>query len=166
MNNEYRKQLIELVKEFVLSAREINGVNKISMIGSLLTDKVKPKDADILCCIEDNLELKYLAKLGRRLQGKAGSIGSGADIFLSNNDNEYLGRICIWKDCRPGVRQSCDAQNCGKREYLHDDLQVIKLTRELVANPPLVLYPEIIRNIKLPEDLEEILLNRISYSAI
>jgi len=166
MKTEYRKELIEFVREFVLSAGQINGLNQISMIGSLLTDKIKPKDADILCCIEDNLELKYLAKLGRRLQGKTGSIGGGADIFLSNNDNDYIGRICIWKDCRPGVRQSCDAQNCGKREYLHDDLQVIKLSKELIVDPPLVLYPKIIRNIKVPDDVEEILLNGILDNAI
>jgi|GEM_PF-6673698 len=41
---DYRKQLIELAKEFILSARTIEGLNKISLIGSILTNKVKPKD--------------------------------------------------------------------------------------------------------------------------
>lgn len=165
MISEYRKQLVELVKDFFLSAKEVRGLNQISIIGSLLTNKIKPKDVDILCCIEDTLELKYLAKISRRLQGKAGSIGGGADIFLTNNNNEYIGRICIWKECRFGIRQSCDAQNCGKREYLHDDIQVIKLAKELIENPPLIIHPKVIRNIEIPEDVEEILLSEISQNA-
>jgi len=105
--------------------------------------------------------LTRLAKISRRLQGKTGGIGGGADIFLANNQNEYIGRICIWKECRRGIRRACDALNCGKREYLHDDLQVVKLSKELIENPPLVIYPELIRNVKIPSDVEEILLNEI-----
>lgn len=159
MISEYRTQLLELAKDYILLAKTIDGVNQISLIGSLLTNKIKPKDIDILCCIEDSLDLKDFAKISRRLQGKAGSIGGGADIFLSNNNNEYIGRICIWKQCRPGIRQSCDALNCGKREYLHDDLQVITIPKEVIEKPPLVIYPEVIINTVIPEDIEEILLS-------
>ena len=53
---------------------------------------------------------------------------------------------------------SCDANNCGKRKYLHDDLNTITLKRELIDNPPLIIFPKIIRNVFIPTDIEEGLL--------
>lgn len=144
-----------------MSAKELSGIIQISLIGSLTTDKIKPKDADLLCIIEDNLDLQDLARISRRLQGKACSISSGADIFLANIQCEYIGRVCIWKTCKSGIRMRCDALNCGKREFLHDDLPALNLPKKLVENPPLIIYPSIVRNIKVPLDVEEILLNGI-----
>jgi hypothetical protein len=46
----------------------------------------------------------------------------------------YLGRTCPWKDCRPGVRSSCDALYCGRRAYLQDDLATLRLSDEVVAS--------------------------------
>lgn len=161
MISEYRQSLIELVLDFVLSCKKIEGVGRISIIGSLISSKVKPKDVDLLITISDDLDLTHLAKISRRLQGKSGGLTGGADIFLANKDNEYLGRICIWKDCRPGVRMSCDAENCGRRKYLHDDLGVIKISREVVERPPLILYPNLVRNTSVPEDVEERLIKKL-----
>lgn len=131
------------------------------MIGSLVSDKEKPKDIDILLNISDDLDLTYLAKISRRLQGKSGGLTGGADVFLANLKNDYLGRICIWKDCRFGARMSCDARNCGKRKYLHDDLDTIKLSEEIIKSPPLVLYPKLIKNKIIPSDIEELLLQKL-----
>ncbi len=166
MISEYRQNLIELVLDFVLSCKEINGVERIAIIGSLISIKAKPKDVDLLITISDDLDLTHLAKISRRLQGKSGGLTGGADIFLANRHNEYLGRICIWKDCRPGVRMSCDANNCGTRKYLHDDLAVIKISKELVENPPLILHPNLVRNNTVPEDVEEGLIRKIYRDAI
>ncbi len=162
MISDYRLKLLNLVRDFYQSAVKINGIYRIALIGSLLTDKVRPKDADILITISDDLDLIYLAKISRRLQGKAGSMASGADIFLTNTEMQYIGRICIWKDCRPGIRVRCDALNCGKREYLHDDLQSVNLSNEITINPPLILFPEIKRNSKIPLDVEEELIGNYS----
>jgi len=166
MVNEYRKNIIRLVLDFVLSCKKIEGVNRISIIGSLISDKEKPKDVDLLVNISDDLDLTHLAKISRTLQGKSGGLTGGADVFLANNSNVYLGRTCIWKDCRPGVRMSCDAYNCGKRKYLHDDISVIKISSEIIENPPLVLYPELIRNVSVPEDVEEGLILELFKNAI
>ena len=166
MISEYRQNLIKFVLDFVLSCKEIEGVDRISIIGSLISSKVKPKDVDFLITISDDLDLTHLAKISRRLQGKSGGLTGGADIFLANRNNEYLGRICIWKDCRPGVRMSCDADNCGGRKYLHDDLSVIKITKEVVEKPSLILYPNLVRNMSVPEDVEEELIKKIYRDAI
>jgi len=166
MISEYRQNLIKLVLNFVISCKEIDGVDRISIIGSLISSKVKPKDVDLLITISDDLDLTHLAKISRRLQGKSGELTGGADIFLANKDNEYLGRICIWKDCRPGVRMSCDAENCGGRKYLHDDLGVIKISKEVIEGPSLILYPNLVRNAPVPEDVEEGLIKKIFGEAI
>ena len=158
MTNQYRKNLIQLVYEFIISCRNIEDIKRVAIIGSILSENAKPKDVDLLLTIPDNLELTGLAKISRTLQGKSGSLGGGADVFLANLNNEYIGRICIWKDCHFGARMSCDANNCGKRKYLHDDLNTITLKRELIDNPPLIIFPKIIRNVLIPTDIEEGLL--------
>ncbi|MGE5805431.1 MAG: hypothetical protein ACM34M_06525 [Ignavibacteria bacterium] len=165
MINQYRENLIQLVLDFVIACRKIESIQRIAIIGSLLSEKKKPKDVDLLLNIPDDLELTKLAKISRTLQGKSGSIGGGADIFLANSNNEYIGRACIWKDCRFGARIRCDAINCGKRKYLHDDLNAITLKRELIDNPSLILFPSIIRNVPIPIDVEEGLLKNIYKNA-
>lgn len=107
-----------------------------------------------------------MQKLAEFSQGKTAQIGGGADVFIANLNNEYLGRICIWKVCKYGARMRCDADNCGKRKYLHDDLSVIKLSEELVDSPPLILFPKIVYNVSIPLDVEKGLINKIISSAI
>lgn len=166
MINQYRENIIQLVYEFYISCLKINDVKRIAVIGSIITNKEKPHDVDLLLTIPDELDLNRLAKISRVLQGKSGQIGGGADVFVANLNNEYLGRICIWKVCKFGVRMRCDADNCGKREYLHDDLSVVRLSKELIDSPPLILFPKIVRNVSIPLDVEEGLINKIISSAI
>ena len=52
---------------------------------------------------EPRFQLDRLVKAGRALKGFAPTRNSGADIFLSNLDSRYIGRICHWRDCRPGI---------------------------------------------------------------
>lgn len=79
--------------------------------------------------------------------------GCGADVFLCSPRHEYLGRICTWKICAPGIRKSCHAQDCGHRTYLYDDLQNLRLDPTLIAKPPLELWPEIKIRSEIPEDV-------------
>jgi hypothetical protein len=65
---------------------------------------VNPKDADLLVTVEDEADLAPLARLGRRLQGRAQSMNKGADVFLADAHHHYLGRTCTWKECAPGIR--------------------------------------------------------------
>ncbi|MEW6005297.1 MAG: hypothetical protein AB1695_08285 [Stygiobacter sp.] len=161
MINQYRKNIIQLIYEFYISCIKINDVKRIALIGSITTNKQKPHDVDLLLTIPDDLDLTHLAKISRRLQGRSAQIGGGADIFLANLNNEYIGRICSWKICKFGVRLRCDADNCGKREYLHDDLSVVKLSKELIDFPPLILSSNIVQNSSIPLDLEEGLIKKI-----
>ena len=53
-------------------------------MGSLVTSKAIPKDADVLVTINATMDLGELARAGRRLKGSAQTINLGADIFLAD----------------------------------------------------------------------------------
>jgi len=92
-SSEVRSTLLALTSDFVRAARGVPGVQRIAMIGSLLTAKPRPKDADVLVTLAAEANLGALAKVARRLKGSAQSkINSGADVFLANSGNIYLGR--------------------------------------------------------------------------
>jgi hypothetical protein len=107
--------------------------------------------------VDDAMPLDKLASFKRRLLGKTLQTGDscGADVFLCNPQGEYIGRICSWKRCAPGIRQGCEAQHCGRREFLSDDLQNLRLDPTLVVNPPLELWPEITARTEIPEDVRK-----------
>ena len=70
-------------------------------MGSIMTANPIPKDVDILVTIDAEMELSKLARAGRRLKGTAQAINLGADIFLADASNRYLGRICHYRECHP-----------------------------------------------------------------
>jgi predicted nucleotidyltransferase len=152
----HRQQLLEGLRRFVASVRQIGGVRRIAILGSIVTPKPDPKDIDVLIVVADDADLAPLATCSRRLQGHAQSFNRGADVFLADERGTYIGRMCRWKDCRPGVRRSCDALHCGRRPYLHDDLDAIRLKRPLVLSPPVTLWPSVERRGQLPRDVEEV----------
>ena len=97
-----------------------------------------------------------LAKLGRRLKGRTGAMGSGADVFVCDDTHRYVGRTCEWRECWPRVR--CDALNCGLRPGLHDDLDALRLEHDLTLSPPVELFPAVITRVAVPRDVESVLL--------
>ena len=152
----HRQQLLDGLRRFVVSVREIPGVRRIAILGSIVTDKPDPKDIDLLVVVADDADLAPVATCARRLQGRAQSFNRGADVFLADERGTYIGRACHWKDCRPGVRQACDALHCGRRPYLHDDLDALRLNSTLVVSPPVTLWPCVERRRPLPPDVEEV----------
>ncbi len=138
------------------TARNCEGVLRIALVGSLATPKPLPNDADVLVTIADGLDLGPLAKAGRRPKGTAQTMNLGADIFLADVRGDYTGRICGWRECYPRVL--CCAQHCGRRQHFKDDLHVITLSRELIAAPPVDLWPEIHKRAVIPADVEELVL--------
>ena len=152
----HRQQLLDGLRRFVVSVREIPGVRRIAILGSIVTDKPDPKDIDLLVVAADDADLAPVATCARRLRGRAQSFNRGADVFLADERGTYIGRACHWKDCRPGVRQACDALHCGRRPYLHDDLDAIRLNSTLVVSPPVTLWPCVERRRPLPPDVEEV----------
>jgi hypothetical protein len=135
-----RARLVAEVLTFVRAASQLPGVMRIALIGSLTTEEPDPKDADVLVTVTDDADLSPLATLGRKLAGHAQGFNRGGDVFLANPRGDYLGRTCPWRDCRPGIRVSCDALHCGQRPYLHDDLQIIKLAHDLIMAAPIELW--------------------------
>lgn len=156
---EPRRPLLLAVFAFVRAARDCPVVQRISLLGSILTAKAIPKDVDVLVTIDAAMDLTRLAHSGRRLMGQAQTINLGADIFLADTTGRYLGRICHYRECHPRVL--CRAQHCGLRDHLNDDLHIVTLSQELIASPPLELWPKVIRRLSVPTDVEEILLNKL-----
>jgi len=152
----HRKELLDGLRRFVVSVRQMAGVQRIAILGSIVTTKPDPKDIDVLVVVADDADLTPLAMCARRLQGHAQSFNRGADVFLVDQRGTYIGRTCHWKDCRPGVRRSCDALHCGRRPYLHDDLDAITLNSTLVHAPPVTVWPYVERRGQLPADVDEV----------
>jgi hypothetical protein len=156
---EPRRPLLLAVFGFVRAARGYPGVQQISLLGSILTAKAIPKDIDVLVRIDAATDLTRLAHSGRRLMGQAQTINLGSDIFLADTTGRYLGRICHYRECHPRVL--CHAQHCGLRDHLNDDLDIVTLSKELIASPPVELWPIVIRRLPVPADVEETLLNKL-----
>jgi hypothetical protein len=72
---EPRRPLLLAVHAFVLAARASPGVQRISLLGSILTAKAIPKDVDVLVTIDAAMDLNRLARSGRRL-----SVWGTADV--------------------------------------------------------------------------------------
>ena len=156
---EPRRPLLLAVLAFVLAARACPGVQRISLLGSIVTAKAIPNDVDVLVTIDGVMDLTRLARSGRRLMGRAQTINLGADIFLADTTGRYVGRICHYRECHPRVL--CHAQHCGQRDHLNDDLHIVTLSKELIASPPVELWPNVIRRLSVPPDVDNILLNKL-----
>jgi hypothetical protein len=152
--DSHRAELLAAAVPFVRAVRAIPGVRQISLVGSIVTPRANPKDIDFLIRITDDVDVEVLARHGRRLQGRAQQCNRGADVFLADERGQYLGRTCRWEDCRPGVRMACDARHCGRRPHLHDDLDDVALSAAVVAEPPVTLWPVLVRRVALPTDVE------------
>ena len=148
-----RQQMLEEVIWFTQAASRLHGVIRIALIGSLATDKADPKDIDMLVTVTPEVDLEKLAPLGRKLQGHMQNIAHGGEVFLADPQHVYLGRTCPWKQCGPGIRSSCDALHCGRRQYLHDDFQTVQLSTKLIAAPPIELWPKVVTHAYLPDDV-------------
>ena len=45
--------------------------------------------------------------------------------------------------------------------HLNDDLRVVTLSKDLLASPPIELWPKVIRHLAVPRGLEEMLLTKL-----
>jgi hypothetical protein len=156
-DSRFRADLLKATVPFVTAVVDVPGVRSVSLVGSIVTDRPDPKDIDLLLVVADDTDLSVVARLARRLQGRVQQVNRGADVFLADERGRYLGRTCRWRDCRPGIRASCDALHCGRRPHLHDDLGTVRLDSHTVAAPPVTLWPEVVRRIGLPTDVERMI---------
>ncbi|HEX8619642.1 MAG TPA: UPF0158 family protein [Thermoanaerobaculia bacterium] len=151
--DDVRRHLLAGGAKFVQRVRQIDGVKRIALIGSMTTAKRAPNDIDFLVTVTSEASVLAVAAAARKLQGHTQQRNRGADIFLADPTHHYLGRTCHWRDCGPGIRSSCRAQHCGN--HLNDDLDVLRLPHELIANPPLVIWPQAAVHGELPHDVLE-----------
>jgi len=158
-----REVLLAAVHDFVCGASELPAVLQIALVGSLATRKLNPKDADLLVKIKYPTDLSPLAAMGRRLQGRAQSINLGADIFLVNALGEYIGRTCRFRECHP--RALCNGAACRPGSYLCDDRHVFSVRPDVVREPPIELWPRVVRRTQVPADVEAALLVRLEAGA-
>jgi hypothetical protein len=56
---------------------------------------------------------------------------------------------------------ACLARNCGRRVHLNDDLDVVTLSKQLIAAPPVTLWPNVVRRATMPPDVEALLLTEL-----
>jgi hypothetical protein len=148
-----RQHLLAGAAAFVERVKRIKGVQRIAVVGSIVTPKREPNDVDLLITVATPDVVPEVAAAGRKLKGHAQQIGRGADIFLADRGGMYLGRTCPWRECGPGIRRSCEAQHCGG--HLYDDLHVLRLSREAIASPPLELWPNAVLRQDVPADVLE-----------
>jgi hypothetical protein len=59
----------------------------------------------------------------------------------------------------------CQAQHCGQRQHLNDDLHVVTLSPMLIATPPIDLWPRIVRRVPVPADTEALLATELENEA-
>jgi hypothetical protein len=153
-----------MIDFFLQRATALPGIERIALVGSITTPKPDPKDLDLLVTVRHDLPLADLARLSRQVRGRLQSINHGCDAFLADPVAGYIGRLCVWTRCGPGIRVSCDARHCGRRKFLHDDFDDIRLADELVRQPPVELWPKLIVRCPLPADLAR-LVERLDRSA-
>ena len=148
-----RELLIAEAFRFIDRVVSISAVRRIAFIGSITSEKKDPKDIDLLVTVDDDADLTVLATAARKLSGVAQSMGKGADVFLANPAGRYIGRICPWRECAPGIRTSCNARHCGRRQFLHDDFDTIKLDLRLISETTIEVWPTVVSHNTVPDDL-------------
>ena len=160
MTNDVTKRrfLLEALTQFISAAAKVRGVVRIAVVGSLTTEKISPKDADVLVSLQNGADLESLSGLGRKLKGAAQTRNLGADIFLADQAGHYIGRTCPFKECHP--RSACAGKSCGAGNWICDDFEVVRLSDELIAEPPLEVWPQVVVRASLPSDAREILIGK------
>jgi hypothetical protein len=151
-----RDVLLYALAKFIRAAVKVSGVVRIAVVGSLTTDKLLPKDADVLVTLRDDADIETLSMLGRRLKGSLQGHNLGADIFLAVQSGQYIGRTCSFKACHP--RRACGGSKCRSGNRICDDLRVVSLPDQLIAEPPLVVWPQVTIRGPLPADTRKILI--------
>ena len=165
MSNDVTKRgfLLQALAQFIRAAASISGVARIAVIGSLTTEKLSPKDADVLVTVRDDADLECLSRLGRKLKGIAQTRNLGADIFLADQAGHYIGRTCPFKECHP--RSTCAGNSCGFGNRICDDFEAVRLSDQLIAEPPLEVWPKVVVRATLPADARQMLIQEARHKS-
>jgi predicted nucleotidyltransferase len=69
--------MVGVIEFFLVQARELLGVRRIALVGSITEPKKESKDLDLLVYVDREVPLAALAQLGRRARGRLQSINRG-----------------------------------------------------------------------------------------
>ena len=165
MSNDVTKRgfLLQALAQFIRAATSVSGVARIAVIGSLTTEKLSPKDADVLVTVLDDADLEHLSRLGRKLKGIAQTRNLGADIFLADQAGHYIGRTCPFKECHP--RSACAGNSCGFGNWICDDFEAVRLSDQLIDEPPLEVWPKVVVRATLPADAHQVLIQEAHHAS-
>ncbi|MFB3902207.1 MAG: hypothetical protein ACE15E_02035 [Acidobacteriota bacterium] len=155
--NTDRGALLHAGRVFLGLAARLEEVQQTALIGSMTTEKKKPKDIDFLVTVKPRTDLRRLAKAARRLSGEIARGRLGSDVFVVE-EGDYLGRTCRFTD--PWQRRQCLVNRlacCTERKFLCDTSSNFRLAPELIADPPIVLFPEFRARVPVPKDVTAML---------
>jgi hypothetical protein len=79
----------------------------------------------------------------------------GADVFLCNQDHEYIGRTCNYRECH--TRVACEGADCRPGSWLKTDFHLLKLEQSLCKNPPVTIWPVQEVAVPVPADVQQML---------
>jgi hypothetical protein len=87
-----RARLIAEVLGFVRAARKRAG-GRACPVGSLITEKPEPQDADLLVTVTPTFACLIWPNWTQAARPRA-KLQPNADVFLADPQHEYLGRLC------------------------------------------------------------------------
>ena len=151
---EPRRALLLAVCSFVRAARICPGVRRIALMGSLVTNKPIPKDADVLVTIDDTTDLTGLARAASAPQG-----------VCSNHQPSSLMRLGVTSDAFASIASAIRAWHASPSiadaAPTSTMTHVVTLSKELLAAPPIDLWPDVVRRLKVPPDVDALLLTEL-----
>ncbi len=148
-----RDVLLSAAIWFAENAAKLDGVLRIALIGSICTPKKDPKDVDLLVSVCPGMDVKPLAKLTRQIQGRIQRGSLGADVFVAE-EGSYIGRACSYRDPWPRVRCTSGGNMCAAgRPYLCNTDEHLRIHASVIAQPSVVLWPKVVTNTDLPDDV-------------
>jgi predicted nucleotidyltransferase len=151
-----RQALLSAVRWFLNEARHLDEVLQIALIGSVCTNKKHPKDIDLLITVKPGSDLKRLATLRRKTQGRIQQGLLGTDMFIVDT-GEYIGRLCRYREPHPRVSCCDDKLVCDStKTFLCDTSRNFVIPQSLVDYPTIILYPEFSAPPGTPDDVLQI----------
>ncbi len=130
-----RTRIDQAVAKFITLVQHVEGVLEVALFGSVATEKAVPDDFDLMVFIKDVQCIPAISSSIRSIT----STFHAHDVFLFDENRQYLGRVCHRKKC-PALSVECKVYGCGKVKYL----QVIEgftfQAKQALAQKPVPLW--------------------------
>lgn len=154
--NPIREAFIKNALEFAEQLSRKEGVRRVAIVREITQPVKKPHILCLLVTIGEEAPVKPIADVGRKLTGRMLSMPEsvGSDVFLANEQHEYLGRTCNYRECHP--RAACRGGQCYGT-YICNDFHIFTLEKEVIESPPVEVFPRVVIRDRIPDDLRQAL---------